>query len=203
MAADATLTQLCEELRRSADEERRRLARALHESASQVLAAAAMSLSIVEQDARGLTPRGREALARAQELLGACTGELRQISHDLYPPLLSEVGLPPALRWLRRKLGDDRVMLALPDDLPRQRPEIELVCYRVVEEGAIGLFDPAEPLDVVIGAGPALHLHMTGKRRGRRGEHLRELGLRRRVRDAGGRLRIAHEGRSLSLVARF
>src|SRR5207245_10670879 len=82
------------------DEERRRIARELHDSAGQITATLAMNLTSILAETKNLTPKAGKACREASELVQQLSRELRTISHLLHPPLLDEAGIPPALMWL-------------------------------------------------------------------------------------------------------
>lgn len=91
------LRQLSARLLQAQDDERRRLARELHDSVGQLLAAISMNLNTVRS-----TPLAPVAAAAAEEnakLVEQISSEIRTMSHLLHPPLLDEVGLASALRW--------------------------------------------------------------------------------------------------------
>jgi len=194
----ASLAQLCQGLQSAADADRRRLARTLHDSASQTLSAAVMSLSLLEGEG-GLSATGKRALADAQVLLAACCRELQEISQQLHPPLLAEAGLGPALAALARRLGPGRFVLEYAP-LPRLPTPTELHAFRFVEE-ALGLYDPDRPVRgrLFHDGEVAIALHGTpGAAAG-----VIRLALRQRVRAASGRLRERRAPDHLSLEVRF
>ena len=120
-AANRNLRNLSARLLQLQDDERRRIARELHDSVGQMLAALNMNLSTVRGDIERLT-KTANALADSENLVHEMTSEVRTISHLLHPPLLDEAGLSSALRWyvdgfvLRSKI---KVDLDLPDDFGR------------------------------------------------------------------------------------
>ena len=119
------------------DEERRRIARELHDSVGQMLAAVSMNLAQVDREAHALSPDARTALEDNAALLSQLSTEIRTISHLLHPPLLDEVGLQSALQWYidgfseRSKINVD---LQLPDDFGRLPRNLEITLFRVVQE---------------------------------------------------------------------
>ncbi|MCU1239449.1 MAG: hypothetical protein JWO71_175 [Candidatus Acidoferrum typicum] len=119
------------------DEERRRIARELHDSVGQMLAAVSMNMAHVHHEAAALGPDARKALEDNAELLEQLSSEIRTISHLLHPPLLDEVGLQSALQWYidgfseRSKIQVD---LELPDDFGRLPRNLEITLFRVVQE---------------------------------------------------------------------
>jgi PAS domain S-box-containing protein len=119
------------------DEERRRIARELHDSVGQMLAAVSMNMGQVSNEADALSPEAKKALEDNAALLEQLSGEIRTISHLLHPPLLDEVGLQSALQWYiegfseRSKIDVD---LELPDDFGRLPRNLEITLFRVVQE---------------------------------------------------------------------
>src|ERR1700723_3613957 len=92
------LRNLSARLMASQDEERRRIARDLHDSAGQVVVAFGMNNEIALMEAEKLSPTAVEALRQNTELALQFSNEVRTISHLLHPPLLDEIGLLPALK---------------------------------------------------------------------------------------------------------
>ena len=97
--AEAGLRMLSGRLMQLQDEERRRIARELHDSSGQALAALSMCLSMVERDKAKLAPSVRPAISPTLGGWSVSDPELRTMSHLLHPPLLDEAGLESALRW--------------------------------------------------------------------------------------------------------
>lgn len=136
--AEAALRQLSVELLRSQDEERRRIARELHDATGQKLAAIAMHLSKISEFAESLDPAARKALAESTVLLDRCSSEVRTLSYLLHPPLLDERGLASALRWFGEGFAQRSgisIGLDVPANLPRLPQEIEMTLFRIVQEG--------------------------------------------------------------------
>ena len=134
--ANRNLRELSARLLQLQDDERRRIARELHDSVGQMLAALSMNLSAVRSDVERLTKTAL-ALSDSENLVQEMSTEVRTISHLLHPPLLDEAGLLSALRWyvegfaLRSKI---KVDLDLPDDFGRLPRESETAIFRVVQE---------------------------------------------------------------------
>ena len=134
--ANRNLRALSARLLQLQDDERRRIARELHDSVGQMLAALTMNLSAVRVDVERLT-KTAQALTDSESLVQEMSTEVRTISHLLHPPLLDEAGLLSALRWyvdgfaLRSKINVD---LDLPDDFGRLPRESETAIFRVVQE---------------------------------------------------------------------
>ncbi len=135
-SANDNLRELSARLLQLQDDERRRIARELHDSVGQMLAALNMNLSTVRADLERLA-KTANALTDSENLVQQMSTEVRTISHLLHPPLLDEAGLASALRWyvdgfvLRSKI---KVALDLPEDFGRLPRESETAIFRVVQE---------------------------------------------------------------------
>jgi PAS domain S-box-containing protein len=119
------------------DEERRRIARDLHDSAGQNLAALGMNLALLEDEAKRDPTRLSKSIRDAQDLVQNLTREIRTTSYLLHPPMLDESGLSSALRWYTEGLAERSglsIELNIPDDLERLAPEVELTIFRLVQE---------------------------------------------------------------------
>jgi PAS domain S-box-containing protein len=119
------------------DEERRRIARELHDSAGQHLAVLGMSLSRIEDYAQRDPARLSKSIKDAQDLIQSLTQEIRTTSYLLHPPMLDESGLSSALRWYIDGLAERSglsIELDISDNLERLAPEVELAIFRLVQE---------------------------------------------------------------------
>ena len=134
-SANEGLRQLSAHALQAQDNERRRLARELHDSVGQLLAAIKMN-SAVFQTTR-LDPAVSAAVTDNTFLLDQAISEIRTMSHLLHPPLLDEVGLSSALRWYvdgfseRSKIA---VTTEIPDGMERLGKDMEIAIFRVVQE---------------------------------------------------------------------
>jgi PAS domain S-box-containing protein len=120
------------------DEERRHIARELHDSAGQTLAALDMNLARLAEDAQHNPAQLAKDVADAQDLVQHLSQEIRTTSYLLHPPMLDESGLSYALRWfvqgLTERSGLD-IDLKISENFERLPPEMELVLFRLVQEG--------------------------------------------------------------------
>lgn len=137
LAAEAEVVQLSGRLLRAQDEERRRLARELHDSTAQTFAALAMNLAVLGRITPGMDDASRALLAECEIQVRRGTAELRTLAYLLHPPALEALGLTRAIHdyaeGFARRSGV-RVELdvaELPDRLP---PETELTLFRVLQE---------------------------------------------------------------------
>jgi len=119
------------------DQERRRIARELHDSAGQLLAALGMNLSLVESENGNNAPRVTKAIRESIDLVQELSRELRTVSHLLHPPLLDEVGLASGLRSYLEGFTERskiKVDLEIPEDLGRLPQETETAIFRIIQE---------------------------------------------------------------------
>jgi len=120
------------------DEERRRLARELHDSTAQSVAALSLNLSMLTQPGMRLTEENRASLlADSLALADAVSRELRTQSYLLHPPLLDERGLRSALRWFVEGFtarSGIQVDVDIAPEIARLEPVVELTIFRVVQE---------------------------------------------------------------------
>jgi PAS domain S-box-containing protein len=135
--AELGLRNLSARLLHLQDEERRKLARELHDSVGQELAALDMNIAVALESADRLGARARQALAESQSIAQRCAKEIRTLSYLLHPPLLDERGLGSALRWLADGFAvrsGIHVVLDVSPDLGRLDREVEMALFRVAQE---------------------------------------------------------------------
>ena len=119
------------------DDERRRLARELHDSVGQTLAAMSMSLGVVQAHAYKLDSAGARAVLELAQLVDHVAREIRTISHLLHPPLLDVAGLASALRWYADGFAERsniKVNVEIPAGFGRLPDELEIAIFRIVQE---------------------------------------------------------------------
>lgn len=135
--AEEALRDLTGRLLRSQDEERRRIARELHDTTAQQMAALCLGLSSLETQLKSLKPKVRKQIADSAALANQCLAEIRTMSYLLHPPLLEELGLDGAIRdyadGFAQRSGI-HVDIQLPPEPCRLSPEDELALFRVVQE---------------------------------------------------------------------
>jgi PAS domain S-box-containing protein len=136
--AERRLQRLSWRLLRVQDEERRRIARDLHDSTAQALAALTMNLAALAREAKPLSEQRRKQLLNdSLALAEQATSELRTTSYLLHPPLLDESGLLAALNWLANGFSERsgiEVKVEIVGDIERQPCEVETALFRVVQE---------------------------------------------------------------------
>jgi PAS domain S-box-containing protein len=121
----------------SQEEERRRIARELHDSSGQIIAALQMTLIPLEREAQKQHPELAASVKESINLVEQLSKELRTVSYLLHPPLLDEAGLPSAIRWYvegfseRSKIPVD---LEITPDFGRLSHELEMTVFRIIQE---------------------------------------------------------------------
>jgi PAS domain S-box-containing protein len=135
--AEERLRILSGRLLQAQDDERRRLARELHDSAGQMLAALKMNLIPLEKGVSAQSSQLGQFASNGIALVDELTKELRTMSYLLHPPLLDEAGLPSALRWYVEGFSERSgigVVVEMDSDLPRLSRETETTIFRIVQE---------------------------------------------------------------------
>ena len=192
------------------DEERRRIARDLHDTAGQTLAVLGMNLGLLEQWAENGNAQFVEKIREAQELLQRVSQEVRTTSYLLHPPLLDESGLPAALRLYIDGLTertDLDIELSVSDEFGRLRKETELAMFRMIQECLTNILRHADSNTAEIrvmrtGEQVTLEIQDHGKgisdqrllaiNDGRSGVGIR--GMRDRVRHLNGKINVSSAG---------
>lgn len=132
------LAALSARLLQSQDEERRRIARELHDTTAQNLAALRMDLSALKQSAAAADPSMGETIDESIALTERAIAEIRTLSYLLHPPMIEEAGLLASLRWYAQGFQERSgiaVTLELPGELERLPIETETAVFRIVQEG--------------------------------------------------------------------
>ncbi len=130
-------TELASRIQRLQDEERRSIARELHDSVGQLLAAITMSLASARTEASKSSNAVAAMLDDSSVMVAQVSREIRTISHLLHPPLLDVAGLCSAIRWYVDGFSERshiRVDLDMASDLGRLSTEAEIAVFRVVQE---------------------------------------------------------------------
>jgi PAS domain S-box-containing protein len=147
----AELRRLSVRLLSMQDEERRRIARDLHDGLGQELAVAKMVLG--KSLGPNSTPAETQVANEASEIIDRAIQQVRSMSHLLHPPLLDEVGLLSALSWymegLTKRSGIETSFEVQPD-FPRLAPELETAIFRIVQEALTNVFKHSEARKVWI-----------------------------------------------------
>jgi PAS domain S-box-containing protein len=204
------VTDLSRRLLHTQDEERRHIARELHDSAGQTLTVLGMSLAQLVQKAGRSSPELATEAENTQELVQQLHREIRTTSYLLHPPLLDENGLSSALSWYiegLRERSDIGISLSVSDEIGRLPSDMELVVFRVVQECLTNIHRHsgsktasirlARDSDVIV-------VEVQDSGRGISAQKLFELqsggsgvgirGMRERVRQLGGEMNIDSDG---------
>jgi PAS domain S-box-containing protein len=188
------------------DEERRRLARDLHDGLGQELAVAKIVLDkMILQDP---AEPPRETWIQASSIIDRAIQQVRTMSHLLHPPLLDEVGLLSALSWyvdgLTKRSGIETSLDVRPAEFPRLAAEVETAVFRIVQEALTNVFRHSEASKVWITLTQkegriVVAVRDDGKGIGRRIAELQPDsvgvgigGMKQRAKEFGGELRLTN-----------
>jgi two-component system NarL family sensor kinase len=137
--AEAALreAQMSSRLLQVQDDERRRIARELHDGVGQLLVAIGMNVAQVLREKSALTPAAARCVEENSDLIGQASAEIRTMAYLLHPPMLEEVGLRSALVLYidgfseRSKIN---VETELAVDLGKLPKDYELSLFRITQE---------------------------------------------------------------------
>lgn len=217
--AEANLRELTGRLLRLRDDEQRRLARELHDSVGQMLAAISMNSSVLTAEA-GLSPLARRAVKENNALIGQISSEIRTISHLLHPPLLDEVGLASGVRWYLEQFADRsnmKVDLEVAEDFGRLPSELETALFRIVQEALTNVHRHSESPTAsvrVIRSADEITLEVSDQGKGLPKDKIWEIemggasgvglsGMRERVRQLGGKFEVRSPGKGTVISAKL
>jgi PAS domain S-box-containing protein len=202
------LRELSNRLLKSQDDERRRVARELHDGVGQLFAAIGMNLSTLDKEKSKLSPEACRSLSDNYTLIEQAMQEIRTISHLLHPPLLDEIGLESAIReyvegFAKRSTIAVDMQLApgFSQGLPR---DFALPLFRVVQESLTNIHRHSGSKTALVGIhrssaeltleikdeGKGISLELQGKVAFGEGSGVGLRGMRERVRQLGGRLDV-------------
>ena len=217
--ANESLRELSGHLQQLRDEERRQIARELHDSVGQMLAALSMNIARVQPQAERLDPEAARAASENAAIVEQIGKEIRTISHLLHPPLLDVAGLASAVRWYVDGFSERsriKVDTRIPDEFPRLSDKMEIAIFRVVQEcltnihrhsgsdaATIAIREEGPTIVVEVkdaGKGITLEKQMA-VRSDRAGVGFR--GMQERLRQFGGNLDIQSDSRGTTVTARL
>ncbi len=135
---DAVRGELLQRITTAQENERKRIARELHDGTGQILTGLALGLrgtaNLIERDAA----RAADRLNELEMMATTALGELRHLINDLRPPQLDDMGLVAALRWLIENLSkrtDVEITFQVNGDSYPLPPEVETTLFRIAQEG--------------------------------------------------------------------
>jgi signal transduction histidine kinase len=217
-AANDSLRELSVRLLQMQDEERRRIARELHDSVGQLLVAISMNNASLGKEADHLSAEARKALTDNDSMVDEILRSIRTISHLLHPPLLDESGLPSALRWYVEEFSQRSGILVTLECSPsfeRFSSELETAIFRIVQECLGNIHrhsqSPTATIHLEASAGSA-HLVVSDEGRGMSVEKQKQLksgiasgvglrGMRERVAQLGGELQVESTSHGTKITA--
>lgn len=223
--AEDSLRMLSHRLMRLQDDERRRIARELHDSTGQCLAALRMHLDFVGAAVGALPDEAQKSLREAQEICRTCSADVRTISYLLHPPLLDEVGLLPALEWYVTGFCERSGVKVVEEIEEPAQPfsrELNTALFRIIQEALVNIHKHADSKEARIrlveeGDQIVLEISDRGKgidperlakrgkdeRSGMRGFGVGLTGMSERVRQLGGTLEIKAANPGTLIRTRF
>jgi two-component system NarL family sensor kinase len=134
---ETSLRQLSARLLQLQDEERRRIARDLHDVTGQKVAVLSMALDRLMRMTEEYKPEARESIRESRDIVSQIGEEIRTLSYILHPPLLDECGLASAVHWYAEgfeKRSGIKLEVAIDENLPRLPGDAETTLFRVVQE---------------------------------------------------------------------
>src|SRR6202522_3355010 len=203
-------------LMKAQDEERRRIARELHDSAGQTLAVLGMNLAQLVHRAESIAPElareGKEIEAIVQQL----HREIRTASYLLHPPLLDESGLASALNWYVEGLTERShvaITLDVPENVGRLPSDMELAIFRLVQECLTNVHRHSGSKTALIRVGrekESVRTEVRDHGKGLSPDRLLEIqsrgagvgirGIRERIRQFHGEIKIESNGSGTSVI---
>jgi signal transduction histidine kinase len=203
-AKTGEIRELTGRLLKSQDDERRRLARELHDSTGQMLAAMKINLDIISSKTTDGDPEIKALVTDSVSLTDEMSRQLRTMSYLLHPPLLDETGLQSALGWYAEGFAQRsgiEVKLELSPEIRRLPPELEIAIFRVVQESLTNIHRHSRSATAVIrlvSTPEDIQVEITdtgkGAEDGRFGKAFRPgvgiMGMQERIRQVGGKFNI-------------
>jgi signal transduction histidine kinase len=218
LTARNELRDLSARLLKSQDEERRRIARELHDGVGQLLAAMKMNYAILRPEKEKLSEDAARSLEENADQVDQALRDIRTMSYLLHPPLLDEIGLGSALQWYVTGFSERSsiaVSLDLTPELGKLPRDVELSLFRIVQEcltnihrhsgsatARVRIFrTPGEVNLEVQDEGKGVPPELRDKISSGAGFGLGIRGIRERLRQFGGRLELHSNGEGTIVLA--
>jgi two-component system NarL family sensor kinase len=151
---EESLRQLSARLLQLQDEERRHIARDLHDVTGQKLAVLSMALSrVLNRPNSNMDADSQRALTESLAWSKEVAAEIRTLSYLLHPPLLDELGLSSAVKWYLAGFTSRTGILMeteIPSDIQRLSPDAEVAIFRVLQESLTNVHRYAESPNAVV-----------------------------------------------------
>ena len=150
---ETELRRLSQQLLHARDAEQRRIARDLHETAVQSMAALKMMLGRIGNLLPKSNKQARDLARSATEVADEIIREVRTISHLMHPPLLDEGGLYPALHWYARGFSERSGIAAnlqMDEGFGRLPRDTEIAIFRIVQEALTNVHRHSGSHDAII-----------------------------------------------------
>lgn len=212
------LRDLSASLLKAQDEERRRIARELHDGVGQLLAAMNMNLSMVLSERSTLSEETNKSLDEIGNLVDQALRDIRTMSYLLHPPLLHEIGLGSALQWYLSGFSERSniaVSLDLTPDLGKLPGDVELSLFRIVQECLTNIHrhsgSPTAQVrlyrsrgEIILGVkdeGKGIPAEICRKISSGEGFGIGMRGIRERLRQFGGRLELKSDANGTLVLA--
>jgi two-component system, NarL family, sensor kinase len=204
-------------LMKTQDEERRRIARELHDSAGQTLTVLSLSLARLVQKVGAVAPELAKDGKKIEEVVQELHREIRTTSYLLHPPLLDECGLSSALNWYVQGVAQRTGMaidFTISRDFGRLPIEVELAIFRIVQECLTNIHRHAESKTAYIRVArkaASVWMEVRDGGKGMSRQRLAEIqsrasgvgigGIRERLRQFNGEMKIESNTRGTKVLA--
>ena len=200
------------------DEERRRIARELHDGVGQLLAAMSMNASRIDGEKSKLSPDAARCAEENAKLIQQVSADIRTVSYLLHPPLLDEMGLHSALKWFIDGFSERSNIAAnleLPADWERLPRDYELCLFRIAQECLTNIHRHSGSLTAsvrLLRSPREITLEVSDEGKGVNQETQAKIssgetagvglrGMRERVRQFGGNLEVRSNGHGATVIA--
>jgi signal transduction histidine kinase len=216
--AEESLHHLSARLLQLQDEERRHIARELHDSTAQTLYGLTIKLRLVDEAKTLHDAQSQQLLMEGRELAEQCLSEMRTMSYLLHPPSLDDLGLVPACRTVAKGFTERSGILVdieVPSGLDRLPRESETALFRVVQESLSNIHRHSGSKTARIQLSQPkgeIRLEISDQGRGFVNQVMDQVidttqlgvgiaGMRERLRQLGGRLEISSSSKGTTVAA--
>jgi PAS domain S-box-containing protein len=201
------------------DEERRRIARELHDGVGQLLAAMGMNAARLEREMSNMTPEVAHCVEENSTLIAQVSADIRTMSYLFHPPLLDEMGLHSALNWYVdgfAKRSKVRAKLEVAANWERLPEDYELCLFRIAQECLTNIHRHSGSVSAqvrLLRLPGEVKLEVIDDGKGIDGETLSNIasgatagvglrGMRERVKQLGGNMEVRSNGKGTTVIAR-